>query len=147
IEGGCFCGRVRYRAESVHMLLSAYCHCTNCQRLTAGTAVHSIHIEGDGKFDLLRPALAIDGKIQEFHLFSNTNKFRKRCVFCGTQFASWNADKKKWSIWASTVDRDSSGQIPEWLRAQHHMFYGTRRFSAFDELPKWIGYPEISERV
>jgi hypothetical protein len=60
---------------------------------------------------------------------------------------SWNADKFKWSVWASTLDRDEQGRIPQALAAQHHMFYETRRLNAADNLPKWVCYPGESERL
>src|ERR1700742_2786798 len=36
IEGGCSCGKVRYRAEA-EPLFTGICHCTSCQK-TSGTS-------------------------------------------------------------------------------------------------------------
>lgn len=35
IEGGCYCGNVRYKAEG-DALMKAQCHCRECQYLTGG---------------------------------------------------------------------------------------------------------------
>ena len=35
VEGGCYCGAVRYRAEG-DPVFSAQCHCRECQYLTGG---------------------------------------------------------------------------------------------------------------
>lgn len=36
VEGGCYCGAVRYRAEG-DPIFSAQCHCRECQYLTGGS--------------------------------------------------------------------------------------------------------------
>jgi hypothetical protein len=38
IEGGCFCGRVRYRAAG-DPLVRAMCHCRSCRRAAGGPSV------------------------------------------------------------------------------------------------------------
>ena len=37
LEGGCYCGEVRYKAEGAPML-EAQCHCRECQYITGGGA-------------------------------------------------------------------------------------------------------------
>jgi hypothetical protein len=36
LEGGCYCGQVRYRAEGDPMMM-AQCHCRECQYITGGS--------------------------------------------------------------------------------------------------------------
>ena len=36
IDGGCYCGRVRYRAEG-EPVMAAQCHCRDCQYTTGGS--------------------------------------------------------------------------------------------------------------
>ena len=87
----------------------------------------------------------ITGEYQSFSFVSKSRKERKRCSHCGTQFASWNVDKRKWSVWTSTVDKE--GGLPDSLRATAHMFYGTRVYDAADGLSKWEGYQGESVEI
>jgi hypothetical protein len=36
VEGGCYCGAVRYRADGTP-LMKAQCHCRECQYITGGS--------------------------------------------------------------------------------------------------------------
>lgn len=38
LEGGCLCGAIRYRLESVPLSVS-YCHCRTCQKVSGAPAV------------------------------------------------------------------------------------------------------------
>ena len=46
LEGGCFCGRVRYRLTSAPMFVHC-CHCLDCQRQTGSAFVLNALIEAD----------------------------------------------------------------------------------------------------
>lgn len=46
LEGGCFCGAVRYRLKSSPMFINC-CHCRDCQRQTGGAFVINGVIEAD----------------------------------------------------------------------------------------------------
>ena len=45
-EGGCLCGRIRYRLEDDPMFVQS-CHCTDCQRATGSAFVTNMWIEED----------------------------------------------------------------------------------------------------
>lgn len=47
VEGGCRCGKVRFRASKPPLLTSA-CHCAGCQRMTASAFSLSIAYPSDG---------------------------------------------------------------------------------------------------
>lgn len=38
VEGGCFCGRLRYRSDG-ETLVTALCHCRSCRRASGGASV------------------------------------------------------------------------------------------------------------
>ena len=53
IEGGCFCGQLRYRASG-ETLVRAVCHCRSCRRATGGPSVawatfsrHAVSVTGE----------------------------------------------------------------------------------------------------
>jgi hypothetical protein len=47
LEGGCYCGRVRYVAEGSPML-KAQCHCRECQYISGGAANFFLLMPPDG---------------------------------------------------------------------------------------------------
>jgi hypothetical protein len=47
LEGGCYCGAVRYEAEGEPML-QAQCHCRECQYITGGSPNMFVVMPGDG---------------------------------------------------------------------------------------------------
>lgn len=47
LEGGCYCGAVRYRAEGAPML-KAQCHCRACQHITGGAPNYFMLMPVDG---------------------------------------------------------------------------------------------------
>ena len=78
-------------------------------------------------------------------------KTRYRCKTCGTCVASYNAEKKKWSIWGAVLGRDEEGRIDRntWdiVKPDAHIFYGTRMLDVNDNVGKWEGYKDISTRL
>lgn len=46
MDGGCFCGQVRYRMEGDPIYVNA-CHCRDCQKLTGSAFAINIMIEAD----------------------------------------------------------------------------------------------------
>ncbi|MEP7211053.1 MAG: GFA family protein [Alphaproteobacteria bacterium] len=52
IEGGCMCGEVRMRISAPPMITLA-CHCTGCQKMSAGAFSLSVMIPGQG-FEVIK---------------------------------------------------------------------------------------------
>ena len=52
LDGGCFCGKVRYRLKSAPMFVNC-CHCRDCQRQTGSAFVINGVIEAD-RIELLK---------------------------------------------------------------------------------------------
>ncbi|OBZ78112.1 hypothetical protein A0H81_01884 [Grifola frondosa] len=137
LTGSCFCGVVSY-ALSGKPLLSAYCHCTNCQRLTGCPFVHTIHFPASA-FTWTHAA-----RLDAFVIPDRPWKTRFRCPTCGACVASANSKAGKYS-----VGRAARGALEAWdaVRPTAHIFYGTRMLDVPDALGKWEGYEGASARL
>ena len=77
IEGGCLCGKVRYRADA-ELLFIGICHCADCQRFT-GSAFATV-------IGLPASALTVTGTLKTFTKPGDSGKpmHRRFCPECGS---------------------------------------------------------------
>ena len=109
IEGGCFCGAVRYRATS-NPSNTMICHCTSCRRVAAAPAVPWITVPADRfAFTLGRPT--------EFH--SSAAVARTFCASCGTPL-TYQHDDRAANIDITTCSLDEPGRFAP----THHSWLG-----------------------
>ncbi|KZP28924.1 hypothetical protein FIBSPDRAFT_237293 [Athelia psychrophila] len=164
LKGGCFCGAATF-SLSAPPLMSAYCHCTNCQRFTgepnarpapaidyvyylaACPFVHTAHFDASA-FSWTHAGPHDD----QLHSYINPAKsWKKRwgCRTCGSPVSSYNSKTNRVSVWACQLERDENGKIKNWeiIKPTSHMFYGTRALDIGDDLSKWEGYEGISEKL
>jgi hypothetical protein len=71
-EGGCQCGRVRYRITAQPVMLVA-CHCTECQRQSGSAFGMSLIVPESG--------VELDGELKMFERSSDSGRPLK-CFFC-----------------------------------------------------------------
>ncbi|KAF9056039.1 Mss4-like protein [Panaeolus papilionaceus] len=143
-QGGCYCKRVRYQVTG-SPLLSAYCHCTLCQRFNAAAFILTIHFpEPNFKW-----THSDEDALDSYNVASKPWKKRWRCKSCGCAIASYNSNANKWSVWGGQLDRDENGRIIGWdsIKPTAHIFYETRMVDIKDDLGKWAGYEGKSERL
>lgn len=161
-EGSCFCGRVTYTVTG-RPLLSAYCHCTICQRLNRALLVLAMGKSAQSLLDspfihtlhFPKPAFAWthgepqEGVLQSFIIPQKPWKTRWRCKQCGGCVMSHNSKTNRCSIWGAHLERDKEGKIIGWndLKPTAHMFYGTRMLDINDSLSKWEGYENQSTQI
>lgn len=109
-----------------------------------------------------------EARLDTFEVTGKPWKHRKRCMACGSNVASYNIRTDCWSIWGATLARDEEGKIKNWdqlrvgnlllryvltaliqflLQPTAHMFYGTRMLDIQDELGKWAGYENKSDKM
>ncbi|KAI0077222.1 hypothetical protein K474DRAFT_1113570 [Panus rudis PR-1116 ss-1] len=146
MRGSCYCGSVSYSVQGCPAL-SAYCHCTLCQRLTGCPFVHTIHFEPSA-FTWTHKT-PHENHLDQYTVAEKLNKTRYRCKTCGVTVASRNSNSGHWSVWGSHLERDEKGQILDWeiVKPTSHMFYGTRVIDVVDGLGKWEGYENKSDRI
>ncbi|KAH9829918.1 Mss4-like protein [Rhodofomes roseus] len=167
LRGGCFCGKVTYAFSAHHVVRTAYCHCTQCQRLTGECCpfIHTIHLpstavslsipsSGTAAQPSELAASAIDiksppGALRAYSTAVKPHKTRLRCSTCGTCVASINSRTGTTSVWGVHLARLPAGQIYHWDKVQPtaHIFYGTHLLAINDGLGKWSGYEHSSDRL
>jgi hypothetical protein len=161
IAGHCACGSLRYRIDVTNidtdLVLSGYCHCSQCQRLNGAPYVWTNHwqykaLTWDPPASGPPPGAPELPKGSEGHFSPNMQtyelmkgrKWKLRCKYCGSPVGSWNAAKFKWTIWPSTLERkqvpgsekpdtlaEGDYNVPDdimsRIRGNHHQFYGPWR--------------------
>jgi len=86
IDGACYCGQIRYRAE-IDPVQVEICHCTDCQTLS-GSAFRIVVPALAGSFELLSGTLRTYIKTAE----SGNRRVQAFCGTCGTSVYSTAAD-------------------------------------------------------
>jgi hypothetical protein len=126
IEGGCYCGRVRYVATSKPMA-SMVCHCRSCRRVAAAPMVPWVTFERDAfRFERGVPVA-----------FQSSEGVRRSfCPACGTPL-TYETDQRPGETDVTTCSLDD----PEAFPPTHHSW--TRHDLAWlrtiDDLP---AFPE-----
>jgi hypothetical protein len=117
VEGGCFCGAIRYRIAG-QVSNSMICHCGTCRRIAASPALAWITVEKK-HFTLLK------GEPAEFH--SSPTVRRRFCPACGTPL-TYERDDHGGGMDVTTCSLDEPGAFPP----SHH--------SWLSHTIPWVGF-------
>ncbi|TFH22368.1 MAG: aldehyde-activating protein [Myxococcales bacterium] len=124
-EGGCQCGKVRYRIGAEPITLAA-CHCKECQRQSGSAFGMSLVVRGDD-FELL------SGELRDFVRSSDSGR-TIRCAFCpdcGTRiYHEPTYMEGVLNVKAGTLDDTST------LEPALHAWTGSKQ--------RWISLPEAA---
>lgn len=126
-EGGCLCGRVRYRVAG-GLGPAAHCHCRSCRRASGALAVTWITVP------LARFAFT---RGEPADLESSPGVVRRFCPTCGSPLTYWNAGTSEdVDVTVATLD------APENARVEFHVWTSHRlpELHLDEHLP---GYPEF----
>jgi len=128
VDGGCYCGRVRYQAKGVNRLVTE-CHCSQCRKQSghryASTGAKTSDIEIDGADNITWFRASADAE-------------RGFCSTCGSHLF-WKQSTEDYSgILAASIDG------PSGLRVEKHIFVENKGdyYDISDGLPQFIGYSE-----
>src|SRR5437588_12233865 len=94
IEGGCFCGAVRYRAIG-SPIVASYCHCPTCRK-TSGAPVTAWVIFPKSDFSFV--------KGEPVRLRSSSDVTRTFCGACGTPLTYAADDVTRIDVTCSSLD-------------------------------------------
>jgi hypothetical protein len=135
LDGHCLCGSISYTVASEEPIMTAICHCTECQRqagsaysIIAGVAMEDLHISGETKvFDTIG---SDRGEAAHRHFCGNcgspiisvlADAEDIAWIKAGTlNDASWlEPELEAWTSsaqpWALTVEREDRGYFPRGL--------------------------------
>lgn len=121
LQGGCYCGAIRYEVDSVFD--ATYCHCSICRRMT-GSPVFSSLVTLETNFRVLA------GEPASFA--SSDHGTRWFCRTCGTHLYATDARNEYVSVGLGTLDD------PEAVPPKIHMWTASRLswFEIEDDLPR-----------
>ena len=127
VEGGCHCGKVRYKATGKPVYVP-YCHCESCRKTSGAPVVLYVMFE---KMDIY----FTQGQRKLYE--SSRGVQRSFCSSCGTPL-TWEGvwgGKMVIEVHVSTLDD------PERIRPDRHVFYEERLswFDVCDQLPRFNG--------
>ena len=116
ITGGCYCGKVRFKAN-IEPIYQTNCHCSNCRRATGAQSVAWITVSrSDFKVEMGTP--------RRFR--TDTGAWRTFCDMCGTSL-TFERDTRPEEIDITTGSLDHPEDFPP-----------TKDFFTEERLP-WVG--------
>ena len=92
-EGGCLCGKVRYRATG-EPKSPRYCHCRMCQRATGAPVTAWVHFAAT--------AVRFSGELKAYESTPGTH--RCFCPHCGSSLATMYGDTGTVALTIPTLD-------------------------------------------
>jgi hypothetical protein len=130
-EGGCLCGKVRFRVTAAAALDRGYCHCRMCQRNSGAPVV------AWATFPVTDFAW-IAGKAAEYR--SSAEATRRFCASCGS-YMVFSSMQSPGEISVNTASFDA----PEAFPPRKHIFVESRLpwFRTADDLPESAGYGSV----
>jgi len=131
IEGGCYCGAVRYAAEG-EAAFKAQCHCRECQFFSGGSPNVFVGVPRDA-------VRFTKGKPKGFERSDLETPVRREfCAECGTHMVSYPISAPVAVIKVGTLDDPTQFEAPQMAfytvdkQDFHHIPDGCR---AFERLP------------
>jgi len=127
LEGGCFCGAVRYRAEE-HTNSVAHCHCRHCRASSGATLMTWVEVS----------RAAFEWRGEEPVSYRHESDWRapvtrRFCGSCGTSLTYERDGSDFLDLAVGSMDN------PESVSPHHHVYDSSRIgwFELADELPRY----------
>jgi hypothetical protein len=136
MEGGCRCGKLRFRVSKPPMLTMA-CHCTGCQKMSASAYSLTIAVPSDG-FEVIAGEPAIGG------LHGDQSRHH-HCDWCKSWvFTRISPEQGFLNVRATMLD-DPSWFVPfiETYRSEALPWATTPATHSYDTFPEMADYPRL----
>ncbi len=139
----CFCGAVHYEVRS-DPVDAKICHCLACQKL------HGAPMQWAAIFH--KRDVRITAGIGHLCFFNSEHQVNERilpckvsCARCKTPIA--DEGRRMWLAFPSLFDFGVAARVPAAFKPTCHIFYGMRVVDISDDLPKWSGHKNHSQRL
>lgn len=135
IEGGCLCGKVRFKI-SAEPVLSGRCYCTACQKLTGGGCAENIAYPEE--------AYTVEGDLADYGWTADSGG-TVTTSFCGTcgspLFAKSTSMPGLKMLRAGALDNPASyqPQMAVFAKSRHWWAANDERLPSFEEMPPIAG--------
>jgi hypothetical protein len=142
-RASCYCRTVQYevRADPVDAKI---CHCLACQKL------HGAPMQWAAIFH--KRDVRITQGVDRLTFYNSERNRHARilpckvsCAVCGTLIA--DEGRNMWLAFPSLFDFGHVTKVPEKFKPTCHIFYSLRVVDINDDLPKWSGHKNASERM
>lgn len=139
----CYCGVVQFEvcADPVDAKI---CHCLACQKL------HGAPMQWAAIFH--KRDVRITTGIDQLKFFNSERLEYERilpckvsCGRCGALIA--DEGRRMWLAFPSLFGFGQIARVPVSFRPTCHIFYGSRIIDINDDLPKWSGHKDYSDRL
>lgn len=133
LEGGCLCGKVRYKIEGDPIIV-AHCYCRDCQRLSGAG-----HLTG-AMFPVER--IDIAGQLAEFQGVSESGNTVSHlfCAVCSSRLFGKNTGMPGFlTVGVGSLDEPGrvQPQVAVFARSRPHWDAADPNVQSFDTQPSW----------
>ena len=142
-RASCYCKAVQVEvcADPVDAKI---CHCLTCQRLHgAPMQWAAIFHKHDVRITKGRDCLKFYNSEQSIN--DRILPCKVSCNLCGTPIA--DEGRRMWLSFPSLFDFGFPPKVPKAFMPTCHIFYGSKVIDISDDLPKWSGHKNNSERM
>lgn len=142
-RASCHCHAVQYEvcADPVDAKI---CHCTTCQTLH-GAPMQWAAIFHKQDVRITKGMDCLKFYNSERNIPKRVLPCKVRCAVCGTPIA--DEGRRMWLAFPALFDFSGLKAIPEPFRHTCHLFYGSRVMDMADDLPRWAGHKNYSQRL
>lgn len=142
-RASCYCNAVEYevRADPIEAKI---CHCLTCQTLH-GAPMQWAAIFYKHDVRLTKGIERLQFYNSELHKHERILPCKISCISCGSLIA--DEGRNMWLAFPSLFGFGLPPKIPDSFKPTCHIFYSMRVIDMNDNLPKWSGHKNKSERL
>mmetsp|Transcript_20512 Transcript_20512/g.51943 ORF Transcript_20512/g.51943 Transcript_20512/m.51943 type:complete len:170 (-) Transcript_20512:127-636(-) len=146
VRGACHCKRFQVEANGV-TVFNCLCHCSVCRRISGAPVSHFIGFPIDA-VNLLREGKVVDDVAAEAGVLAYSTSdhlVRYSCARCSSPLFSHSSMEAFpfRDVAVGILDRSDPAVLPP--KPAVHIFYVDRIMDLPDALPKFVGFPGMSE--